>query len=143
MSQNGAISDILLMPQEEIQQLLDKPDDADGLRKRVNERMAYRVKDGIHMDVTDARGRRRRVPVAPRDISRCGIGMLHCGALSGGTNVVVHLPSSAGDTMSVPGYVVRCFGLKGNVYDVGVSFEQEIEPAPILAHARYLQSKRH
>lgn len=134
------MADILLLSSEELQALLNRPDDADGIRQRAHERIPYRLREGIEIDLLDKHGRATRARVAPRDISRGGIGVLHHGAIAGGTRVIVLLPSSAGDTISVGGRVVCCFGLAGEVYDIGIAFDVELKIEPILARARFLQS---
>jgi len=73
-----------------------------------------------------------RCLVTPRNISVSGISFLHGGYLHTGSECVVNLPTLFGDTRTVRGAIRSCRYIAGNVHEIGVEFDAEIDPYDFL-----------
>lgn len=71
-------------------------------------------------------GSRTEVPVACRNLSRGGVGVLHNAFVHTGTRCSVSLPQPDGVRKSTRGQVVRCSHLHGLVHELGIRFENPI-----------------
>jgi hypothetical protein len=136
MKLSKGLIETLDLTEHELQVLLQRVDDhPDETSNRQYLRTPYHVRDGVIVEIVEEDGPQSCARVAPRDISAGGIGLLHRGPLSGGTNVALHLPASDKQLRLVHGQVVRCFGLIKDVYDVGVAFNEKVDVEQILAGA--------
>jgi hypothetical protein len=142
MKPSHALLYTLNLTAEQLVALLDEPMYGPPFdrAKREHPRSPYRIGEGIVVEVRAGGAPRDYARVATRDLSASGIGFLHLGALPGGTPVVVHLPGGEIRERAVAGRVVRCFGLTGNLYDVGVAFDNLVNIKPILENAKAMES---
>ncbi len=70
--------------------------------------------------------------VTARNISVAGIGFLHGGFLHFGSECVVELPTLYGDTRTIRGRVRACRHVSGNIHEIGLQFDREIDPYEFL-----------
>lgn len=70
--------------------------------------------------------------VAPRTLSVGGMSMLHGGFVHQGSEVRVTLCDRGGETREVRGEVVRCRHIGRHVHELGVRFEEPINPREFL-----------
>lgn len=121
----------LRIDEERIAALLEKLDagpEYAGADRR-NPRFRYRIKGlVVHMQQP---GFAAPVPyvVPSRNLSSTGMSFLHGGFVHKGTRCLVQLITSYGTWTNVMAAVVRCRYLEGNVHEVGVRFDQEVNPA--------------
>lgn len=115
--------------------VLDSDDGGPGRAKRRLPRFRYReptlkvrvVQHGVASAVC--------YMAAARDISANGIAFLHGAYLHKATRCVVELATSYGARHEVSGAVVRCRYVQGNVHEVAILFDQQINPALYSADA--------
>jgi len=122
---------------ERIAEILDGLDgnDAPTETGRQAPRYRYRIKAlVVHMQQP---GFSSPVPflVPGRNISCEGLSFLHGGFVHPGTRCLVQLITSYGTWTNAGGTVVRCQLIEGNVHEVGVRLDREIDPAVYCADA--------
>lgn len=104
--------------------------------RRRSERHRYRT-DAVILYIAspDADVRKDEPILAPtRDISRNGLCFLHGAFLKAGTQCQVVLKTIRDQKWTVhEAQVVRCRGLEGRMHEVGLQFDQEIDPAAYCA----------
>lgn len=76
----------------------------------------------------DEQGGKRTLIMAPRNISTGGMGLLHGGFLHPGTVCAIVLRDVRGKAMQIAGSVTRCSHLQGTIHELGVKFDQRINP---------------
>jgi len=64
-----------------------------------------------------------------KDISRGGIGFTHHAGLAKGRRLILHLPSSDGESRSVPCEVRHCTMIRDGLFLIGVAFAEETDQA--------------
>ena len=121
----------LRLDDERIAALLEKldtgPEHDDPDRR--TPRYRYRVKGlVVHMQQP---GFSTPVPflVPTRNISASGLAFLHGGFVHKGTRCLVQLITSYGTWTNVMASVVRCAFIEGNVHEVAIKFDSEVNPA--------------
>jgi hypothetical protein len=112
----------------------------DETSHRKHPRTPYTLPHGVIAELLEPTELPDLLRMFPQDLSAGGMGVLLRGWLGGGTPLAVCLPKSATDLFRVKGRVVRCFALTGDVYDIGIEFENQIEHEPLLAFARTVAS---
>jgi hypothetical protein len=70
--------------------------------------------------------------VRPRNISREGMSFLHGGFVYPKSICTLSLMDLSGQTVQVPGRVIRCQHVRGHVHEIGVHFEQPIPLAQFV-----------
>ncbi len=114
---------------------LDSKEPAPKAQKRVSERFSYRTTGCIvHMQQPGAASA-TAYQVATRNLSAGGMSFLHGGYVHTGTKVLVQLISTYGTWKTVRATAVVCEYVNGNIHDVGVKFDQEIEPGDFCTAA--------
>ena len=78
-------------------------------------------------------GERSNFAVEPRDLSSTGMGMLHGTFLHPGTRCCVGLRRLDGSAASIRAEIVRCSLVKAGVYEVGLIFEDRVDPMSFVA----------
>ena len=121
----------------EVDSILDQLDAAEE-RIRGNLRQAprfrYRNTIAVHMQQPGSSSRVAfRVPT--RNISTGGLSLLHGGFVHSGTNCLVQLISVHGAWSGVGGAVTHCHYLEGRIHEVGLAFEQAIDPFDFTSDA--------
>lgn len=109
--------------------LLDKldADEAAGkARKRTHSRWPFR-KTLVQLDLQHPGGTTTTLRVASRNLSRSGVGLLHCSFIHANSHCVVHLPGVDGQMRQIPGVIARCTHRGGRVHEIGVRFESQID----------------
>jgi CheY-like chemotaxis protein len=103
--------------------------------KRSSERFSYRVRGCVaHMQQPGAAGS-TPYQVATRDISATGMAFLHGGYVHIGTRCLIQLITAHGTWDEIRATVVRCGFVEGNVHEVGVKFDNPIEPGDYCSSA--------
>ncbi|MEZ6242729.1 MAG: PilZ domain-containing protein [Phycisphaerales bacterium] len=96
--------------------------------RRSSERFTYRV--GVIPCMTfDQSGSRRQSVIYPRNISSGGISFVHRGFLHNNTEVHLVLRKLEGDPMVIKGHVRSCRHLSKMLHEVGVQFDEKLDPA--------------
>ena len=115
-----------------VAEILDQLDNAPPSKEtthRSAERYEYRVQACvIHMRQPGATALTPCL-VATRNISSTGLAFLHGGFVHANTTCLAQLISTQGTWRNVKGQVIRCRHIAGNIHEVGVSFDMEIEPS--------------
>ncbi|MBL8991153.1 MAG: response regulator [Phycisphaerae bacterium] len=106
---------------------LDRADETNRKANREFQRFAFR-RTGVRIDMTQPGGQPTRLLYATRNLSNQGVGVLHSAYVHLGTPCVVHLPLLAGGTAAASGRVIRCRHVRGQIHEVGVRFDEPINP---------------
>ncbi|MCA9250644.1 MAG: PilZ domain-containing protein [Phycisphaerales bacterium] len=135
MGHSPSLLNTLNLTEEQLTAYLNQhpPGPSDERSNRKFPRFAYRMEDGIVLELLSSSSPDECSRVAPRDLSVGGIGFLHRGALPGGTPVAIELRNKSSHPTRVTGRVVQCFGLTSDTYDIGVAFDQPIDINPFMA----------
>lgn len=99
--------------------------------RRSHQRLPYTVSQ-ITVAVMHPGGSLSRFLVACRDLSAGGIAFLHRGFLHNGTECQIDLPTLTGGTREVHGRVVRCGYFKSKIHEVGVAFDEPVDPRQFM-----------
>jgi len=78
---------------------------------------------------------RRTYALAPRNISRTGLSLLHGKFVYGGTNCVVGLPALDGQVIPARGRVIWCRLIAGRVHELGIRFDEPIDVGEFVAQS--------
>jgi len=133
------IQDILRLSVEQIAELcglIDRRARDDVTRER---RQAPRVPFGLPLRLgvlleNEIKGR-RTYALAPRNISRAGISLLHGKFVYGGTNCVVGLTALDGQVIPARGRVIWCRLIAGRVHELGIRFDEPIDMSEFVAQS--------
>ena len=121
----------------QVDSILDQLDAAEDRIKgnlRQAPRFRYRNTIAVHMQQPGSSNRVAfRVPT--RNISVGGLSLLHGGFVHSGTNCLVQLISVHGAWTDVGGVVTHCHFLEGRIHEVGLAFEQAIDPSDFTSDA--------
>ncbi len=98
-----------------------------GPGQRGDERVDFAVK-GLMIQMRHPGGSSINYVVRPRNLSASGVGFLHGSFCYTGTPVELSLRSIDGERTAIYGHVVRCNHLQGLVHEVGVKFQEPIDP---------------
>jgi hypothetical protein len=98
-----------------------------GPERRRWPRAPYRAVSRLGVLVENERKGRRTFALAPRNLSRMGVSLLHGKFVYGGTNCVLVLHGTGGQVMPVRGKVVWCRLVTGRIHELGVELEEPIE----------------
>ncbi len=82
----------------------------------------------IVVTVQDEGGPRRSFVMVPRNISTGGMGLLHGGFIHPGASCAVALRDTRGRGVQVRGTIIRCTHLRGSIHDLGVRFDERVNP---------------
>ena len=121
--------DTLRSSLEDIRELLDNPGDcaSSPSTKRKHTRWAMQMQKAV-VTIIDESGATKNLMVAPRNLSTGGISFLHGGFLHIGSCCAVMLRTMKGQTLPIKGTVKRCSHRKGHVHEIGVKFDEQIDP---------------
>ncbi len=89
-------------------------------------RWSYRLMNA-ELSIEHPGGSRTGVPVACRNLSCGGAGVIHSSFVYPGSRCVLQLTTPTGHQNEVHGAVVRCNHVEGIVHELGVKFDEEIE----------------
>jgi len=112
----------------ELNRLLDAMDTkgANNTVDREFVRWGYR-QQSVMLELRHPGGSVVRLPVATRNLSNSGIGVLHSSFVHTGTMCVVGLEHQAMGQVEIIGKVMRCQHVGGTVHEIGIRFEQAID----------------
>ena len=118
-------------------ELLDRLDttDRDARPARAHERYNYRLNRCVMHMQQPGSGLSTAYIVATRNLSAGGLSALHGGYVHAGTRCVVQLISTHSAWTIVPGTVVRCQYVQGKIHEVGIVFDNLIDPANFCPEA--------
>ena len=77
-------------------------------------------------------GRSPQFDVTCRNLSAGGLAFLHRGFLHAGTECQIRLPLMTGGEMTVHGRIVQCAHVQKSIHEVGVVFDEAIDPRQFL-----------
>jgi len=103
-----------------------------GSANRVHSRWPFR-EETIPVTLVHPGGTEVTLRLAARNLSKGGIGLLHSAFTYPDTLCTVSLPRSDGSVMHLPGRVRRCVHLRGVVHELGIVFDEEIDPREIVS----------
>ena len=116
----------LRLSNEEVQKVLDKLDGAKGCRQldqRDTTRYGYRA-ETIIVKVKHPKSSDMIEYIVPtRNLSKGGISILHCSYLHIGTECIPRIIDQNGNWKDVPGKVVRCRYVEGNIHEIAIQFD--------------------
>ena len=130
------VENTLRLSVNELLPLLDELDarsgqDEEAALKRAFARGRYRA-IGVPVVFNNAGQSGAPLYLVPRNLSASGIGLIHSTFVHTGTPCTVTLPTVAQRAVRIPGVVVRSCHLTGTVHEVGVKFDQIINPREFL-----------
>ncbi len=99
--------------------------------RRSHQRLAFEVGQ-ITVSVMHPGGTLSRFHVVCRDLSAGGVAFLHRGFLYEGTECQISLPLMTGGERSIGGKVARCVHVKSNIHQIGVAFDDQIDPRQFM-----------
>lgn len=110
---------------------IDRPDPGAAAKRRAFVRFEYRCLS-VRLDMLQKDGSAPSVLVATRNLSAGGISLLHSAYAHQGAEVAVYLPDLAGRIVQVRGIVRMCRHVQGIIHEVGVQFNQQIDPRQFI-----------
>ncbi len=128
------------LTQDKLNTVLDFLDEngADhGKSKRIFTRLPLRLAS-VMVDLLQANGDACRIVVAARNISSGGIAVLHNAFTHAETRCRIHLPVSTGGMRELGGEVTRCQHVRGMVHELGLRFDEPVDPRMFLDGDRAL-----
>lgn len=105
-----------------------------GQSKRRHRRWLMSRQKGV-LSLTNDKGNHSAFVIVPRNISRGGVAVLHGGFVHCGTRCTLGLRGADGAPRSMPATVVRCRCVEGRVHDLGIVFDQEVNPRDFAIRA--------
>ncbi len=94
--------------------------------RRQAPRLAYQHVSRLCVLLENEHKGKRTYALAPRNLGRHGISLLHGKFVYGGTNCVVGLQADDGQVVPVRGKVIWCRLITGRVHELGVRFDDPI-----------------
>ncbi len=120
---------------------LDATETSGARDRRATPRYAYRAQM-IIVELKQPGAKVASPFVCPtRNLSRGGLACLHGGFVHSNTRCLIHLQTLQGGLHAVAGSVVRCRHIQGNVHEVGVRFDEPLDPAPFCSEAEPLPTQ--
>lgn len=98
---------------------------------RAHDRVTFTIKP-FAVTFLHPGGVETRCLVTARNLSVGGLGFLHGGFLYDGTRCQLHVPTIYGDRRTLTGAVRSCRHISGNIHEVGVQFDEPIDPYEFL-----------
>lgn len=99
--------------------------------RRTSQRLACRSDDGIIAVLSLADQQEIACLVHPRNIGEGGIAFLHEAFVPEGARCMLTLPTKTGDYLQIEGEVVGCRHVRGRLHEIGVMFDETINPEQI------------
>jgi CheY-like chemotaxis protein len=99
--------------------------------RRGEPRLSYE-RSRIAVAVMHPGGTLSKFDVTCRDLSAGGLAFLHRGFLHAGTECQIRLPLLTGGEMTVHGQIVQCAHVQKSIHEVGVVFDEAIDPRQFL-----------
>lgn len=109
-------------------QMDQQTESVDQAERRGGDRRTYRQVVEMVAQIVHPGGGTQNYLVRARNLSATGLGFLHGSFLHNHTGVILLMRTLAGQTVRVPGKVVRCRFLSGKVHEIGVRFAKPIDP---------------
>jgi hypothetical protein len=98
--------------------------------RRKETRYSYRLR-GISIGLTQD-GQDVTLVISGRNLSSTGLAFLHVGPIPLGTTCQVRLVEARGQDRVLTGIVAHCRAVQQDVHEVGVRFDQPIDPQPFV-----------
>lgn len=95
---------------------------------REHDRLKYTVAGGIRLRIRHPGGSESLYIVLPYNLSVSGVGFLHGGYLYPGSTCHAELIVAGGERRWIAGKVARCSHMSKKIHDVGVKFDDLIDP---------------
>ena len=133
------IQDILRLSVKQIDELRGLIDqrahDDISRERRQAPRVPFRLSVRLGVLLENEIKGRRTYALAPRNISRAGISLLHGKFVNGGTNCVVGLTALDGQVIPARGRVIWCRLIAGRVHELGIRFDEPIDMSEFVAQS--------
>jgi len=123
------------LSERNLHKVLDAMDSRDSVSNSITNRVFSRWpfrEERVEVALVHPGGTEVRVKLAARNLSKGGIGLLHSAFVYPDTLCVVSLPSLEGGTLQLTGKITRCLHLRGVVHELGVKFDEEIDPRRVV-----------
>ncbi len=98
-----------------------------GPERRKSPRAPYRLISRVGVLLENEPKGQRTFALAPRNLGRMGVSLLHGKFVYGGTNCIIVLHGRNGQVMPARGKVVWCRLVTGRIHELGVELEEPIE----------------
>ena len=95
---------------------------------RGHDRLQYQVKDGLRCTLQHPGGGSDTFLIRPHNVSKSGIGLIHGSFVYAGTRCAIELAMPSGKLKWVAGVVARCNHITGKIHDLGIRFDEELNP---------------
>lgn len=117
------------MPFTALQEMLDRFDSVEPVNQTARDfhRWPFRL-ETLRLDLFHPGGNSSTLAVACRNISRGGVGLLHNAFVHPNSECRVTLPHGPRGPASVPGRIIRCAHRTGVIHELGVKFDNPINP---------------
>ncbi|MEM6391923.1 MAG: PilZ domain-containing protein [Planctomycetota bacterium] len=136
--ESGKYIDTLRISDAEWRQLANDLDreaaDANYAAEREFERVPYRNMVQAVCEIDHPGGNRVRFVVRTRDLSASGVGFFHGQYLHVGSRCSMFLTCANKGPQRLTGTVRRCEYITGRIHQIGIEFDQLIEPSDYLLY---------
>jgi len=105
-----------------------------GAHRRQFVRWPFR-QHSVLMELVHPGGSAATMPVACRNISCGGAGLLHSAFVHPGSRCTLHLPRRSGEMVVVAGRIARCKHVVRMIHELGVRFDNNIDVRPFMPAA--------
>ena len=129
MSSNTPI-DTLRLSDRELDQLiadLEKKAPPEGLIRRALKRWTFSGSRAL-LTLSGDLGNTRHFIVASRNLSAGGLTAIHGGYIHIGTRCMISMKRLDRTVQSIAGRIVRCSHMQGNLHDLAIQFDKQIDP---------------
>ena len=132
------LHDVLKLPTSEVERILQElaqsPQPSGSESARETKRWNLQFQKFV-VTLIDENRTKKHLVVVPRDLSTNGVGFLHGGFLHPGSRCFVSMRGNDGKGRSIAGNVVRCRLVRQHVHEVGVKFDDIINPREFFIDA--------
>ncbi len=111
---------------ERLQDELDLATPGGATHRRSHVRWPFRS-DGVRIDIFGGGRVASSLRYACRNLSSGGLSFLHSTFMHTGTRCTAHLPRLSGESVELPGAIVRCRHFRRHVHELAMAFDHPIE----------------
>lgn len=106
---------------------LEKESSPDGVIRRALKRWTFSGSKAL-LTLNSDLGSTRHFIIAPRNLSAGGLAAIHGGYIHIGTRCTISMKRLDRTAQSIRGQIVRCSHMQGNLHDLGIKFDKQIDP---------------
>lgn len=129
MPSNTPIDTLRLSAKDLDQLIADLEKDAapDGVIRRALKRWSFSGSKAL-LTLNSDLGSPRHFIIAPRNLSAGGLAAIHGGYIHVNTRCTISMKRLDRTVQSIGGRIVRCAHMQGNLHDLGIQFDKQIDP---------------